>query len=469
MPRIRAHDVPLPSSWDSRNSNLRYLTAHHTIPPDQIYTIPHYIIPVFHFEQFPSIRRLRRLVLGTGIATTLSTVSVLAGDFTMTLLTGDADSGINSGLSYTAVADFFGSGTRTANGVSFSDTGLTGTNYSLTLANPGSAGSGSNVTGVVGDLVSDFFHGNGSPTASLTLSGLTIGTNYVTTWYNRTWGDNQSTGRVVDITPSDTGIPFRINQDSTRNGDGTVIRYAFTANATTMTYNFNAVNLAAFHHYAMTNAVRNDSLLSYEHFTPIVPTITEISGQDAPFTVSNSDLLQTNLAGVTSSGNFNREPILGGLSVLNNGAFAIGTGGNRPELVTGENNATITFTLDTSVNTLGYNVTSIAGYGGWGDGGRDNQIYSIFFSKVGSSDFTYLGGVNDRGATGSPSAISALFSNVGLTGVDAIRIDFPDGQENGFAGYGEFDVIGTATVPEPASACLLLIGCTGLFLRRRRV
>jgi hypothetical protein len=424
---------------------------------------------VLYAESFPSVRHFRVFAIGSAIAITLSTASAFASDFTMTLLTGDADSGINSGLSYTAVADFFGPGTRTANGVSFSDNGLAGTNYTLTLANPGNAGNSSNVTGVVGDLVSDFNHGNGSPTASLTLSGLTVGTEYVTTWYNRTWGDNQSTGRVVDITPSDTGIPFRINQDSTRNGDGTVIRYAFTATATTITYQFNAANLAAFHHYAMTNAVRNDSLFSYQHFTPIVPTITAVSGQDAPFTVSNTDLLQTSLSGITSLGDFNREPVLGGQPVLFNGAFAIGTSGNRPELVTGENNATITFTLDTSVNTLGYDVTSIAGYGGWGDGGRDNQIYSIYFSQVGSSAFTYLGGVNHQpGSPGAPSAVRTLFDNVGLTGVDAIRIDFLDGQENGFAGYGEFDVIGTPTVPEPASVFLLLIGCTGVALRRRR-
>jgi hypothetical protein len=68
---------------------------------------------VFHIEQSSSVRRLRPLVLRAGIAITLSSVSALAGDFTMTILTGDANSGINSGLTYTAVADFFGPGTRT--------------------------------------------------------------------------------------------------------------------------------------------------------------------------------------------------------------------------------------------------------------------------------------------------------------------------------------------------------------------
>ena len=38
-------------------------------------------------------------------------------------ITGDADSGINSVLNYTAKADFAGDGTRVVNGVSFLDLG----------------------------------------------------------------------------------------------------------------------------------------------------------------------------------------------------------------------------------------------------------------------------------------------------------------------------------------------------------
>ncbi len=77
---------------------------------------------------------------------------------------------------------------------------------------------------------------------------------------------------------------------------------------------------------------------------------------------------------------------------------------------------------------------------------------------IGGADF-------DPGAVTGLSAVSATF-NVALTGVDRLRIDFLNGQENGHAGYGEFDVFGTATVPEPASAALLLLGGT-LGLRRR--
>ena len=82
-------------------------------------------------------RRLHPLLLATTISALLPIPSMHAGDFTMTILTGDANSGVNAGLNYTAIADFVGPGTRVVNGISFNDTGLTGTNYTLTLATPG--------------------------------------------------------------------------------------------------------------------------------------------------------------------------------------------------------------------------------------------------------------------------------------------------------------------------------------------
>jgi hypothetical protein len=67
--------------------------------------------------------------------------------------------------------------------------------------------------------------------------------------------------------------------------------------------------------------------------------------------------------------------------------------------------------------------------------------------------------------TVTEDALAALASGVGM-----IRFDFtgPPAPENGYVGYAELDVIGTPTVPEPATAGLLCAAALGLLARRRR-
>ena len=127
------------------------------------------------------------------------------------------------------------------------------------------------------------------------------------------------------------------------------------------------------------------------------------------------------------------------------------------------------FTLDLTSAAFGFDVSDIIGYGGWNDAGRDRQLYNLYYSVVGDSGFTLLGTANsDNPANpGTPSAIRSEFDTA-LTGVDAIRVDFLGGQENGYAGYGEFDVVGAASVPEPGSTMLPGLGFAALAARHWR-
>jgi hypothetical protein len=52
------------------------------------------------------------------------------------------------------------------------------------------------------------------------------------------------------------------------------------------------------------------------------------------------------------------------------------------------------------------------------------------------------------------------------TGVAALQFNFLN-PENGYTGYAEIDVLGSATVPEPAGCALACLGAAVLLTRRR--
>ena len=220
----------------------------------------------------------------------LSPLAAQAGDFTAALLNGDADSGINPALNYTAKVDY--SGGTTINGVAFTDSGTTGTGYALTGTGGVYTNYPNTLGGALNGAVSNFVYTNGHhrqcfPDPGRPHPGDPIRHFLVCRLLRRKTATS-------DITPSDTGTTFRYNQDTNVTGGGSVLRYAFTATSSTLTLNFDAVsNGDSFHHYVLTNAVRNDALFSYTHFAPLTPVVTAANG-NAPFNPSNSDLLQTN-------------------------------------------------------------------------------------------------------------------------------------------------------------------------------
>jgi hypothetical protein len=188
------------------------------------------------------------------------TVAGTVGRFSVQNWTGDGDSRIGTYKTYTHKVNFYGPGEDGAlinagNGVFFeNDMTRSGTNWSLiNVPNDFSWATHTPAipTGDCGNLVRKFYFGeNGKPV--LTLTGLTLGTKYVTTLYAVSFGGPGE--RFVNITPSDNpDNPTRIDQNATA---GQLVKYTYTATATEMSFTFLAENPAnTWHHYAFSNEI----------------------------------------------------------------------------------------------------------------------------------------------------------------------------------------------------------------------
>jgi hypothetical protein len=153
---------------------------------------------------------------------------------------------------------------------------------------------------------------------------------------------------------------------------------------------------------------------------------------------------------------------------------------DRPAQMPGTN----TYHLNTSVNTLGYDITDITTFAGWRKLGGDlaNQKYELLVSTVGSETFDSLGIMSYIPFTEAGLAPNTAATKLTLTddtgvlayGVDAVRFVFLDHGENFGGGgdaagtiYQEIDVFGTASIPEPATLGLIaFMGGAILFVRR---
>lgn len=198
-----------------------------------------------------------------------------AGTFTVTTLTGDADSGIATDAAYTHAINFKTAANVTVNGAVFTGTG-TGTNPTTNdYTTSGYAALGPawtpTVTGSVGGMLATFLY-NGNP-AVLTLKNLRIGQQYETVFYNAAYGGPGI--RFQTITTSDGGS---VHFD--QNGlPGSLLKYAFTATSSTLVFTITPdIAGNTFHHYALSNrAVGPQALLTDNFYAPSNPTTTDLS------------------------------------------------------------------------------------------------------------------------------------------------------------------------------------------------
>ena len=202
------------------------------------------------------------------------------------------------------------------------------------------------------------------------------------------------------------------------------------------------------------------------------------------YVVSSTDLINGRLP-TASAGLFDLE-LGGGLPVLTDGAYGtITQPGGAPDrshaalaTVGGGSGSGqfVTYTLDTAASPLGFAIQRIDLYGGWNDSGRDQQFFALSYSTV-NNPGTFIplatGNFNPAVPADTQSATRLTVTENALpnlaSGVGAIRFDFAGtpGPENGYVGYAELDVLGTAIVPEPAGA-VMGAGAAGLLLARRR-
>ncbi len=173
------------------------------------------------------------------------------------------------------------------------------------------------------------------------------------------------------------------------------------------------------------------------------------------WTVStNGDLIFGTAPTGVGTGVFNQEGS-GGIAILTDGKFGSVGNGNNTSLATVGQNAGQSVTYALSGPASGFDITNIVTYGGWSDGGRDEQAYTVSYSTVlDPATFITIGTVDfNPGSVPGPSAVRLTLSSSSgplATNVARIKFDFTSpGVENGYIGLAEIGVFGAASAAIP--------------------
>ena len=222
------------------------------------------------------VRRWVRTSLAIAIAVSFAAGASAAGIFDTVAFTGDTDCGVASAKQYTHAVNIGGPGVR-VNGIDFIGTsGATpsGSNFSTVgFQSHFPNWNGAPLTGNI-KTVCDHFNYNAAaasppeypyPYQALTLTGLTVGQEYQTTFYNCSFGGVGSRYAAIE---TDDGGYVDYDQNWTGGNEPNLLTYSYTAQANSLTFTITPVVPAnTFHLYGFTNElVDNRELLFLEKF-----------------------------------------------------------------------------------------------------------------------------------------------------------------------------------------------------------
>ncbi len=143
-----------------------------------------------------------------------------------------------------------------------------------------------------------------------------------------------------------------------------------------------------------------------------------------------------------------------GITALTDGAFPdVGSAASYSSMGAALSCASVTYSLDTTTNPNGYDLTNIVSYSGWADGGLDGQFYTVSYSSVLNPDlFVPITTVcfnpprTDNLSMANRVAISLATGAALATNVGAVKFDFAPDSENGRCCYAELVVGGTPSL-----------------------
>ena len=175
-------------------------------------------------------------------------------------------------------------------------------------------------------------------------------------------------------------------------------------------------------------------------------------------TVGTSNLLTSNSTLTVNAsgtqGNFTSDGATGTSALINNAVPNATISGNAAI----SNNSSLTYTLNNSAT--GYDLSNIDIYTAWKDAGRINPFVVVSYSLVATPTVFATLGVAKFARSGTSRWTKSAMAVSGLSGVAALRFDFPYPQQADYVGYSELYVSGSAT----SSGTTPTISTTGTLL-----